>query len=801
MQIIHNSKREFKIQTLLAATLSALALTACQGVNNESTVENTAADATDNEVSIYNFETATIPTTVKFINSTGELVTSSKGVTEGKQALRVKMNSKAHEYAAIDFKPENPWDWSNLDDFSIAFDIANEGEHSTQLFLNVFDHNGKVYTRSVSVPVGGSKTYYSKLEGHDLGSPGGDDKVELNLSSGLRSNPATWDSDDTQFVWMWGAKHLDTKGIAKVSLSVQFNLHNKEVTLDNIRLMPHPKMNEEYLTHIVDKFGQSTKLDFEEKIHSEAELIAQRDREAKELNGGKPMDDRSKYSGWKNGPKLKATGYFRTEKVGDKWSLVDPEGYLYFATGIDIIRLANSTTLTGYDFDQTAINQRSSDELVPEDSQGLNTAPRAAHPTRHLVSKTRADMFEWLPKDYNDPLANHYGYRRSAHSGPLQRGEVYSFYSANLERKYGETTPFSFMKDWQETTVNRMLNWGFTSLGNWTDPMYYANNRIPYFANGWINGDYKTVSSGNDFWGGLPDVFDPLFEERALATAKQVASEVKNNPWCVGVFIDNEKSWGRPESKSTEYGIVIHTLTRDGADVPTKNMFTQRMKAKYKKIEKLNAVWGTSIASWDAFQKGGFDSKIVNDEQAADYGFLLGEYASEYFRIVDGALNKYMPNHMYLGVRFADWGMPKEVVQASAKYADVVSFNLYKEGLTKNKWKFLEKLDMPTIIGEFHMGTTASGFFHPGLVHAANQEDRAKMYKDYMHSIIDNDYFIGAHWFQYLDSPITGRAYDGENYNVGFVSVTDVPYNAMVKRAKEVHEDVYTRRFGDLEKK
>ena len=80
-------------------------------------------------------------------------------------------------------------------------------------------------------------------------------------------------------------------------------------------------------------------------------------------------------------------------------------------------------------------------------------------------------------------------------------------------------------------------------------------------------------------------------------------------------------------------------------------------------------------------------------------------------------------------------------------------------------------------------------------MHAANQQDRADMYQDYMGTIIDNPYFIGAHWFQYMDSPITGRAFDGENYNVGFVNVTDTPYAPMVNAAKALHKGMYERRF------
>nr|BAE97587.1 beta-agarase [Alteromonas sp. E-1] len=774
-------------------SVAALFLIACQEEAADKGAAVSEVKSTPADKVLFDFEGKQLPAEISFFNAEGSLVKTSPNNSSASQALKVKFHSVEHEYTSLVIQPKSDaWNWSDIGDASLAFDIANDGEHSVQLFLDVSDAKGNNFTRSVSVPVGKSRVYYSKLSGHDMVSANPDSKVELNAASGLRGNPPTWSGDDVQFIWMWGVMNLDLSAIKRISLSVQYALHNKEITLDNIRVIKSPAMNKDFLVNLVDKFGQPAKVDFAGKIHSEAELQAATQSELKELNNGAPLADRSTFGGWKNGPKQPATGYFYPKKVDGKWWLVDPEGYLYFATGLDIIRLANAYTMTGYDYDATTIEQRSADDLTPEDSKGKILISDEAQKTRHLVSKTRADMFEWLPK-HTDPLGNHYDYNRDAHSGPLLKGEAFSFYSANLERKYGETEPDSYLRQWEKVTVDRMLNWGFTSLGNWTDPKFYSNQRIPYFANGWIIGNFKTVSSGNDFWGGLPDPFDPVFKERALATAKAIAEETKNSPWCVGVFIDNEKSWGRSESKESEYGIVLNTLTRDGADSPTKNKFTQLMKEKYVDIAALNTAWGTSVESWDAFQKG-VKTGINNDVQLQDFSLLFTQYAEEYFKIVEGALTQYMPNHLYLGVRFADWGMPKDVVKAAAKYADVVSYNFYKEGLTKNKWTFLAELDKPSIIGEFHVGTTESGLFHPGLVHAANQEDRAKMYKEYMETVVDNPYFIGAHWFQYMDSPVTGRSYDGENYNVGFVSVTDTPYAPMVKAAKELHGEMYTRR-------
>lgn len=705
--------------------------------------------------------------------------------------LNVQFQSKKNSYASIVFSPEKPWDWSEFNDFNLAFELANPGTHSVQIYLDISDIDGANYTRSVNVPVGGYNTYYAKLDGHDLATPDGKENVELNFTSGLRSNPDTWESDEVQFISMWGKKNLNLKGIAKIAISVQSTLHDKELAIKSISLRKNPQFNTAFLTKIVDEFGQNAKQEFAGKVHSEAELLSDKKQEATQLLSKRPTN-RSRFGGWAKGPKLEATGYFRTAKYNDKWSLVDPDGYLYLATGIDIIRLANSTTLTGYDFDQALLAKPADAGVTPEDSKGLNQVNKEALKSRFVASQVRKNLFEWLP-DYSDPLGKHFGYRKSAHSGPLEHGETYSFYAANLERKYGQNNA-DYMQKWREVTLDRMITWGFSSLGNWTDPSYYDNQKVPYFANGWIIGDFKTVSSGNDFWGAMPDVFDPEFTVRANETVSVVAKEVKNSPWAVGVFIDNEKSFGRPDSVKSHYGIVINTLGRDAKTVPTKAEFSRLMKEKYTDVAKLNKVWHLNLASWVEFDKG-VTVDIKNEEQLVDFSILLTAYADKYFSVVNAAMDKYLPNHMYLGARFPDWGMPIEVVKTSAKYVDVISFNAYKEGLRDDKWAFLSQFDKPAIIGEFHVGSSDSGLFHPGLIHAANQQDRANMYTDYMNSVIDNPYFIGAHWFQYIDSPITGRAYDGENYNVGFISVTDRPYIEMIEAAKAMNESMYERRF------
>jgi len=93
------------------------------------------------------------------------------------------------------------------------------------------------------------------------------------------------------------------------------------------------------------------------------------------------------------------------------------------------------------------------------------------------------------------------------------------------------------------------------------------------------------------------------------------------------------------------------------------------------------------------------------------------------------------------------------------------------------------------------VGAMDRGMFHPGLVAAANQKERAETYTRYVRSVVDHPNFVGCHWFQYVDEPTTGRWFDGENYNIGFVTVADSPYPEMVKAARQVNGEMYRRRY------
>ncbi|GAC07570.1 beta-agarase A [Paraglaciecola agarilytica NO2] len=778
-------KPVFKALPASLALFSILSLTGCNGeaVNEQYTGKPSNKQETKKNIPEYetlsvlaDFDDVNLDLSAE--NANYKMVDADDG-----KALQIEFLNTAR-FSGIHLDFETPQDWTKYNEYHVALDVENTGDESIQLFLSI-NSDGSELHRHIAIPTGEKMTIFAPVDG-----------IFWNVGSGFRENPKPWSTDELMFILIYGNYFMSNNSVSRITLNTRTNMTNKHLRVDNIRLRKNQDYDETFLHNIVDQFGQNANVDFPTKVNSMEEFRTVSDKEIAALEKSKPLADRSRFGGWKDGPKLEGTGFFRAEKVEGKWWMVDPDGYLFFSNGVANVRLANMFTVTGMDFKDESIRYRDPEELTPEDSIGAIDIPDDVLDSRYLASDVRRNMFNWLP-EHDDPLGNHYSYRRSFHGGPLPHGETFSFYRANLERKFGETTPDSFLKDWQDETLARMQDWGFTSMGNWVDPAFYPNGKVPYFANGWIIGDFKEIKTGNEIWHAMPDVFDPEFERRADLTIAQIAKEIKGSPWCVGIFVDNEKTWGyRTGPIEHRYFLPVAAMGMDAKDSPAKDIFSKFLVKKYQTIDALNDSWDTDIQSFDAMKKG-VTFASYNENLEADLSEMLLMLSNRYFKVVHDALEKVLPNHLYMGVRMATWGMPQETIEAATTYTDVLSFNVYDEGLQPFDWEFLREVDLPAVIGEFHVGAISdTGLTHPGLIFATDQEDRARKYRVYMDSVSGHDNFVGAHWFQYLDSPLTGRAFDGESYNVGFVNTADVPYPAMVNMAKDFNTSLYPERFN-----
>ena len=216
------------------------------------------------------------------------------------------------------------------------------------------------------------------------------------------------------------------------------------------------------------------------------------------------------------------------------------------------------------------------------------------------------------------------------------------------------------------------------------------------------------------------------------------------------------------------------------------------LKEKYGNINAFNAAWGLDLASFDAF----IESKALptTDAGQADLVAFNEVIVHKYFQTIRDGLKQIAPNKLYLGARFVAYDN-QQVVRIAAEYADVVSMNLYRD--TIGSWKPPADVDAPFIVGEFHFGATDRGTFGAGLVRAESTEDRAHKFEAYVRSAAANPLIVGAHWFQMVDQPTTGRTLEGENHAIGFVTITDTPYPEMIEASKRVADALYRIRAGE----
>jgi len=99
-----------------------------------------------------------------------------------------------------------------------------------------------------------------------------------------------------------------------------------------------------------------------------------------------------------------------------------------------------------------------------------------------------------------------------------------------------------------------------------------------------------------------------------------------------------------------------------------------------------------------------------------------------------------------------------------------------------------------TLLGEFHFGTPGRGL-GAGLVQVRDQHERGVAYRYYVEQAAACPSMVGAHWFQWLDQPVTGRM-DGENQNIGLIDGTDRPHWEFVAGVQEAHRRLYAVHAG-----
>ena len=219
-------------------------------------------------------------------------------------------------------------------------------------------------------------------------------------------------------------------------------------------------------------------------------------------------------------------------------------------------------------------------------------------------------------------------------------------------------------------------------------------------------------------------------------------------------------------------------------DDEVKKVFRDWLKEKYVTVGALNAAWKTQFSAWDDLLQIAKKDTFKN-ANVADCSALTTRLAEAFFKLVDNELERYSPGTLYLGCRF-NAGC-NEVIKAAAKYADVISANIY---WYKPHLGNFGNTDVPVLISEFHFVNVTGNNLGSGLRSAQDAAQQGRLFKAFMAEAVDHPKIVGAHWFLWRDQPVGGR-YDGENYDTGFFDVADIPNEDLIRAAEEYGRNLY----------
>ncbi len=520
--------------------------------------------------------------------------------------------------------------------------------------------------------------------------------------------------------WKWGVKRI-------VAYKAESDPVSEWINLPPEKFFP-----------FIDQYGQFKHKEWPGKVHSDEDLKKNLEVELADLKGHPGPANRSRFGGWKNGPKMEATGHFRVEKADGKWWLVDPEGYFWWSHGV--VRVTPSCAVTPLD--------------------------------------NREFYFSDLPRE-DSPFAKFYTTRDELlYPYYVKRNirRTYDFSSANCYRKYGE----GYYEVFADMAHRRLQSWGMNTIANSSDKKICLMDRTPYTDRFELKS--KPIAGSHDGWWPFRDPFDPSFRADVRRLMVEHKAEMED-PWCFGFFVDNELSWGGPTD------LAAWTL-ESPADQAAKTEFQKRMQKKYETVDRLNTQWGTAYTDWAAFLT--VNKRPEGEGAVEDLKSFTLAIADAYFKNIRDEFKTVAPNKLYMGCRFAGRG-PEFAVRIASKYCDIVSYNIYAYHL--DDFKLPEGIDKPVMIGEFHFGALDRGLFHPGLKITDNQTERGKAYARYVESALRHPNIVGTHWHQFSDQATTGR-FDGENFQVGFTDVCDTPYPETIAKIREVGYKMYEIRSG-----
>jgi len=336
---------------------------------------------------------------------------------------------------------------------------------------------------------------------------------------------------------------------------------------------------------------------------------------------------------------------------------------------------------------------------------------------------------------------------------------------------YSALSIFPNEESWVQDTAKNLRNWGFNSLGGWSDSnlftKYAGKDRLPYFT---------VLHLGAYDMAPWHDLFARQMYKAIDGAAKIQIEKLREDPYLVGYFTDNELGW---------WTDTLFITYRDmPGESPGHKAFMSVVRNHYRNnFDAFKKDWSTPAQSFEDLEKKS-DMKM----RAGSQGIKLVDAftfaaASHYYKMVHDAVRRYDRKHLILGDRYCQY-YDLQVVRAAKPYVDAISSNMGADwtdgGISRF---FLDSLNQitgkPVIVTEFYMtaienqsgNKNSSG----GFPIVQTQRERANAFRRDVSEMAARPYMLGAHWFQYYDEPPKGRG-DGEDYNMGLIDIHGKPY-------------------------
>lgn len=365
-------------------------------------------------------------------------------------------------------------------------------------------------------------------------------------------------------------------------------------------------------------------------------------------------------------------------------------------------------------------------------------------------------------------------------------------YHDTILAKYGSEAA------WADAQVGRFDTWGINTLGGWSSTDLFAGKGVPYTVTLGLAGQDSSTGRMADFW-------DPAWVTATQTTTTNAAAGRTNDPWLVGYFLDNELHWTQDWRPADQLDLYFQRA----AASPGKAHLVDWLRTRYQDdFAAFAADFSSDATDWASLLATTGVTSVGPGAQPTRDAWA-GEVAERFFSVAHAALRAADPNHLDLGARFLGQLITPEVLTAAANHVDVVSINWYE--VNQPSVDFIASLPAdllptadtlaaharlagkPLLITEFGWRAMDSGLpntWPPLQVVLQTQAERAASYRNFGQCLANTGYVVGAHWFEMVDEPATGR-FDGENDNWGFLTEQDTEYAAVTAAAADVHAMAY----------